>query len=353
MNTVSIITTEQTQQLVDKFIEEQLEQNTMKTFTIDSTKYKALSSITIEDAYNKFCVWYKQQRIGEKQYSLTTKKIHNIIIPFIGMNTNVDDITLETIEEFREFLLTMPNVNKFIYKHLSFTQLIHLSDTPQEDLITVSTQIKYLKIVKQFFLYMIKANLIKYNPCSLLTMPNNTIPNREPFDDADMQKLFKIFDDLDDRKYIYYILAYTGMRPSELWKCKISVSDTNIVYFDLTEKTIQLKTLSSNRAIPLHNKLLEMGIDKKLSSLQSCFTQTAISIYFNKVIKNMITDEKNKIMYSFRHTVATELKRAEVHMDKVSELLGHSYTNSSMTKEVYAQGYTLEQLQVAINHLNF
>ncbi len=40
-------------------------------------------------------------------------------------------------------------------------------------------------------------------------------------------------------------------------------------------------------------------------------------------------------------------------MDKVSELLGHTYENNSITKEVYASGYKLVQLQTAINHLDF
>ena len=353
LNTVSIISMEQSQELTNRFIQEQLEQNIVTTFTVDSTKYKAVSSITLQEAYDKFCIWYKQQNIRDKQYALTTNKLSNFILPYLGESTNIEDITLETVEEFREFLLIMPNTNKKEYRPLSFKQITELCDVPKENLITVSTQIKYLKIIKQFFTYMLKANLIKYNPCLLLNMPNNTISNREPFDTTDMQKLFNLFNELDDRKYIYYTLAYTGMRPSELWKCKISISDKNIVYFDLTDKSLELKTQSSHRVIPLHKKLLEFKIDERLSSLQYCFTQAGISQYFNKTIKPAITSDPNKIMYSFRHTVATELKRSEIHMDKVSELLGHSYNNSTMTKEVYAQGYTMEQLQEAINNLSF
>ncbi|MDF1875932.1 tyrosine-type recombinase/integrase [Sulfurimonas sp. SAG-AH-194-I05] len=353
LNTLSIISTEQTNELTNRFVKEELNQNIGDSFVLNSTKYRVVSTTTLQSAYDKFCIWYKQQNIGDKQYSLTTNKLINLIFPYLGVNSNVEDITLETVEEFREFLYTMPNINKKAYKHLSFKQITELSNIPSEDLIGLSTQIKYLKILKQFFSYMLKANLITYNPCVLLNMPNNTISNREPFDANDISKLFNIFERLDDRKYIYYILAYTGMRPSEFWKCKISISDTNILYFDLSDKSLGLKTQSSHRKIPLHHKLVEMNISEKLSSLQYCFTQAGLSKYFNKTIKPSVTDDQNKIMYSFRHTVATELKRAEVHMDKVSELLGHSYTNSTMTKEVYAHGYTLEQLQETINNIPY
>ena len=339
---------------MDRFIKEELEQEVKSVFTIDNTKYKPVSSITLKQAYDRYLIWYKQQNIRDKQYFLTTNKLANLIIPYIGGETLIEDITLESIEEFKEFLSSFPNLNLSRYKRLTFTKITKLHDIPKGDLIGISTQIKYLKTLKQFFIYMTKANLLTYNPCSLLTMPNNTIPNREPFSPFEIQKLFNLFHTLDDRKYIYYILAYTGMRPSELWKCKISISEDGIYYFDLTDKELELKTSSSYRVIPLHKKLLEMNIDKKLTLLQQEFTQAGISSYFNKVIKPKITDNPQKIMYSFRHTVATELKRTEVIiMDKVSELLGHSYENSTMTKEVYASGYTLSQLQEAINCLEY
>ncbi len=353
LSTVSIITSVQTQELVDTFIQEHLEQKTINVFTIDETTYKSVSRITLVQAYEKFLVWYKQQNITNKQYLLTTNKLTNLILPYLGEDTLIEDVTLETVEEFKEFLTAFPNINKKKYRQLTLAQIVLINHIPTSDMIGVSTQMKYLKILKQFFLYIVKANLLNYNPCSLLTMPNNTVPHREPFDAIELKKLFSIFNTLDDRKYIYYILAYTGMRPSELWKCKISSSEDNIIYFDLTDRGLELKTSSSHRVIPLHTRLLEMDVDKKLIEVQQKFTQAGISSYFNKTIKPMVTDNPNKVMYSFRSLVATELKRAEVNMDKVSELLGHSYENSTMTKEVYARGYTIAQLQIAINNLNY
>ena len=145
------------------------------------------------------------------------------------------------------------------------------------------------------------------------------------------------------------------MRPSELWKCKVKTREDGIVYFNLTDKDIELKTLTSRRKIPLHKKLLDMGIQHKLPYLQSAFTQVAISIYFNKTIKPIISEGSHKILYSCRSTVATTLKQSssDVDIDKISELLGHRYNNSTITKEVYAKGYTLKQLQEAINQLDY
>ena len=235
---------------------------------------------------------------------------------------------------------------------MTFKELSELENIPSEDIISNSTQQKYLKIVKQLFSFMEDNGIISYNPCKRLIMPNDTQNKREPFSPKDMRILFHEFDKLDNKKYIYYTLAYTGMRPSELWKCHIA-QEEGIYYFDLTSDDIELKTRQSRRKIPLHNRLLELGIQNKLSSLQTEFKQENISRYFNQTIIKVLPDNTNKIMYSFRHTVATELKRAEVNMDKVSELLGHSYENDSMTKSTYAAGYTLKQLKEAIDCLNF
>jgi len=308
--------------------------------------------ITLKEAFNRFDSWYKKTDITTKHYNNTINRLNKTILPFIGLNTDVSTITLDTIDELKEFLQTFPNISRLPYKNMTFKELSKLDSVPVEFVISNDTQSKYLKIVKQLFLFMEDDGIIDYNPCKRLIMPNDEQKKREPFSNEDMKVLFNRFDKLDNKKYIYYCLAYTGMRPSELWKCHISQED-DIYYFDLTSNNIELKTKQSRRKIPLHSKLIELGIHNKLSSLQAEFKQEYLSIYFNKTIKKALTDDDNKIMYSFRHTVATELKRADVNMDKVSELLGHSYESDSMTKSTYASGYTLQQLKEAINCLSF
>ncbi|QOY54525.1 hypothetical protein HUE87_11765 [Candidatus Sulfurimonas marisnigri] len=215
LNTLYIIKGEQTQELVNKLIHEELEQQLNTPIVTPSTSTTISNITTLKEAYDRFCTWYYQQDITKKQYIITTSKLKNMILPYFGMDTNVDNVTLENVEEFREFISTFPNTNKKKYNSLSFSRIIKLRKIPQEDIIGISTQIKYLKILKQFFYFMVRANILSYNPCTLLNMPNKNILNREPFDEKDITALFSIFDTLDNKKYIYYTLAYTGMRPSE------------------------------------------------------------------------------------------------------------------------------------------
>lgn len=317
-----------------------------------TTSIPALAMVTVKDAYDRFNKWYSKTGITPKQYEATTNKLMKTILPFFNENTNVATITLDDIDEFKEFLEAFPNISRLPYKHMSFDAISKCTNIPEDVIISTDTQSKYLKILKQFFNFMVDDNIIQHNPCKRLIMPDDKSVKRDPFNKEDLKQLFTLFETLDDRKYIYYTLAYTGMRPSEFWKSSIS-EEEGIIYFDLTDPELALKTSHSRRKIPLHKRLLEMGMHQKLLHLQRTFKQEAISIYFNKKIKPSMSGSESKIMYSFRHTVATELKRSDVIMDKVSELLGHSYESNTMTKSTYAGGYTLHQLKEAIDKLPY
>ena len=308
--------------------------------------------ITLKEAYNRFDSWYKKIGVTPKQYMATTNKLIKTILPYFNNDTDVKSITLEDIEEFKEFLSVFPNISRLPYKNMNFTEIANLDDIP-EYCISGSTQSKYLKILKQFFNFMLDDGVINRDPTKRLIMPDGASNPTEPFTKNDMKTLFNEFENINNNsKYIYYILAYTGMRPSELWKCNIKQED-NIYYFDLTSKDIDLKTVTSRRKIPLHSKLIDMDIPNKFSSLQSDFKQVNISNHFNKQIINNIEDTENKRMYGFRHTVSTNLKHQDVIMDKVSEILGHSYQDDNMTKSTYSKQYTLAQLKDVIENLNY
>lgn len=316
-------------------------------------KENEATNISLKEAFNKYDKWYSNADITTKQYNATINKLERTILPYFGLDICIDEISVDNIDEFKEYVETFPNISRLPYKHMDYQQLCEIAFIPEEDRISIDTQCKYLKIVKQFFKYLCDANLLSYNPCSLLRMPDAQNNKTEPFNLEDMHNLFVEFENLDDRKYIYYTLAYTGMRPNEFWKATIN-KEEGIYYFDLTSKNIDLKTPHSKRKIPLHSKLIEKDIHTKLIKLQKAYKQEKLSTYFNQTIKpKCIDDEANKKMYSFRHTVATELKRADVEMDKVSELLGHSYASKTMTKTVYASPYSLKQLKEAIENLTY
>lgn len=331
---------------VDEYIK-----NTLKLFTPNKLEVQSRETLglNIKEAFTLFDKWYKKQSISEQQYKLVVKRL-GTAINYFGESRLITSISTDDMEEYIDFLTTYPNPLKRPYNSMSFKEILKLTNVPQQDIISSSTVIKYIKAFRQLENFLVDDGRIDRRISKRAKLPTPSTVSVNPFSETDLEILYREFDMLGDLSLIYYTFAYSGMRTSEFWKCRIGYED-NIYYFDLSYKGIELKTASSRRKIPIHSKLIDKGILNSLEQLQSTYKQWSVSNTFNNKIINSINDKKNKVMYGFRHTVATNLKRADVDIDKISEILGHCYTNTSMTKTVYTNGYTLKQLKEAIECL--
>ena len=307
------------------------------------------NDFTLKDAIVLYNKWYIKQGVAEKQYKMIQKRL-DVAISYFGENKILKDLSTDDIEEYIDFLNTYPNPNKRPYKTMTFKQIVRLKNVPQQDFISPSTVIKYIKAFQQLENFLVDDGKLDRKISKRAKLPNVKDASRSPFTEDDLKTLYNKFNKMGDLGLLYYTFAYSGMRTSEFWKSKIGYED-GIYFFDLSYEGVELKTNSSKRKIPIHSKLIEKGIVYKLEELQEVYKQGYISEIFNRKLINLIKDSKNKVMYSFRHTVATHLKRADVDIDKISEILGHRYENTSMTKTVYTNGYSLKQLKEAIEYL--
>ena len=131
------------------------------------------------------------------------------------------------------------------------------------------------------------------------------------------------------------------MRLSELYKCSINIVD-GIKCFDLTDKTIDLKTQSSRRLIPVNTAILD-NIENTLEEVRTMNLK-----YISKETNKLLTTD-GESLYSLRHSFATELTNKQVQPELISELMGH--THSTMTLSRYSKGYDTAILFSAINKL--
>ena len=226
---------------------------------------------------------------------------------------------------------------------------------PTEDRITNATLHFYFANIKRFYSYYLAQRYIDLNPTDFITikLESDSQQEREPFTKDEVSQLFNMFDKEDiGVRDILYCFAYSGLRTSELWKSKLKYDkDNSIWYFDLTNKSLKLKTLSSYRIVPLHKHLVDLGIPDRLNESLKRYKQDFIQKRFNNVIKTQITDSDKKVMYSLRHTLATELKYLKVDSLVISEILGHSHEGMTMSR--YASKYPLGILKEAIDKLEF
>ena len=123
----------------------------------------------------------------------------------------------------------------------------------------------------------------------------------------------------------------------------------------LNDKSI--KTEAGNRIIPLHPKLIDLGLldyvrqiqnqnqEKlfpNLKKMKSTGYGTMISRWFARYLIKLGIKKKGKNFHSFRHTVVNKLTSKKVYEPFIKELIGHSH--GSITMDVYGGKKPLDVL---------
>ena len=135
----------------------------------------------------------------------------------------------------------------------------------------------------------------------------------------------------------FTLLYLTGLRPSEVSKCKLTTVE-GVRCFDLTDKSLQLKSRASHRLIPVHYSIKDP--EQLLESFRSMSSQ-----YMNRQF-----NVPEGTLYSLRHSFATELVGNGTEPYIISELLGHSH--QGMTLGRYVKGFPVKVLKEAVDKLN-
>lgn len=338
----------------NSYIENKVKEFSKKYLFIEYNENIDKNMITHEEAFQKFKLYYKELEITESKKKTLLAFLEDVFLPLIGKKELIKNISFTDLNRLQDLFKNLPKRNISKYRNISIHKLVKLS-TPNEDKITSSTLSGYMKRISRFYNFCIASHYITTNPYLFTTKQKNAQSEkdeREAFTKDEIKKLISIINHYDEYKQaIYKTLIYTGMRISELYKAKLKKSEDDIYYFDLTENNIKLKTKNSYRIIPLHKKLIELNIQNILPTALELNKMNWIRRLFNEKIKTQITSSNKKVLYSFRHTFATELKYLNVKSEIISEILGHS--NSSITLDRYASRYTFEVLKKEIDKVEF
>lgn len=131
--------------------------------------------------------------------------------------------------------------------------------------------------------------------------------------------------------------------------------------FDVNDsKDKKLKNLSSKRVIPIHTRLIELGLMEHVMQcsdggrLWENLTWCKVNGYSNSLGKwyqrfnrKYVTTDPLKTFHSLRHTFANTLKQMGVQETLISELMGHS--NGSITTGRYGKRYQPTVLLAAVS----
>ena len=184
-----------------------------------------------------------------------------------------------------------------------------------------------------------------------------------------MSLVFNNLNPTDENPENYWLppLGYfTGLRIEEL--CQLRVEDIKqiegIYCVSVPPAAGTLKTINAERVVPLHSRLIELGFIEYVKSLDKLNSirlwqrlkanaygkySSAYSKRFGKFKRAIGIDDKQLTFHSFRHTLANELKQADVTEHLIAQLIGH--WNSSNTMSRYGKDYKLEKMREVIKRI--
>ncbi|MCX4064275.1 site-specific integrase [Pseudomonas sp. S1Bt30] len=183
--------------------------------------------------------------------------------------------------------------------------------------------------------------------------------DREIYTKADTLKLQRAALDNDDQPLADLIALgwYTGARIEEL--CRLTkdsvITIDGVQCFDFPRS----KSKASKRVVPIHPSLLST-VDRLVKDSTDTFLipaesadkygkrSHAISKAFGR-LRTAAGFSRLHVFHSFRHTVVTELIRADVPDALAKELVGHE--TGSVTHDVYSKGASTKQKLAAITKL--
>lgn len=269
----------------------------------------------------------------------------------------IGDVSKASLRELGRSIAVLPsNLSKRLPGVGATDAIEALSGLPEIPRLAPNSVNAHYQCVRSFFSWAVENDFIERNPASALRdiKVGRASEERLPLDDADIVAYFAT---LDAKKglqpfehWVPRILAYTGCRLGEA--VQLTTADFKQVQgvwvVDINDDTAakRLKTPSSRRLVPLHPRLVELGLLDHVASLPEGFLwpeQVRVAASparsnVDKIQKRLayafrkagISDPRKTAAHSFRHTVSQRLKSLQVEDYVIAELLGHEHGHISV-----------------------
>ncbi|KQB10589.1 site-specific integrase [Vibrio metoecus] len=330
-------------------------------------KYTRLSPKTCLKRYTES----KHGIISDKAVKMSEAKI-TTILSLLSKN-KINEIRRLEAEEVRRLLLQYPaNAQKLPqFKGKSSSDILILNQSLKCATLSQESVKDYIQKASSFFEWCVQMELTDINPFKGLKFKKTRKDNeaKNAYSHQDLTKIFSTdIHRSKNYKHPYYywlplLACFTGARLNEL--CQLYKEDIYqqdgiwIIRIDEQFEGQKLKNTFSRRAIPIHQKLLELGfidyvksvkhsrIFPELKNSRDGFGSGA-SKWFGR-LKLKLGFGKGYDFHSFRHTFATELKNADISSVIAGELLGHAQQN--ITYDRYGKTIHLEKLKLVIDKL--
>ena len=324
-----------------------------KALQVASGSSNQFSALNLEDQKSlkdAFEIFETNTKRADK-WSTDTQRlvtgVKKLLFLYFNEDTPVYRITRDNLLEFRDLLYKIPTklAQKSRYKDKSLSQILKLGE--KDDKLSEPTIQKYMIRVIQFFNYCFDSGYIGKSITAKMNVKIDIDPSERavlPYDVSEARKIFEIVTSIkqsgkspssrieaSELYYVTMIAAYSGMRIKEitqLHKEDIVLKDGIYCFNINTNDGKTTKTKNSIRFVPIHSKLIDLGLleyvnSKKSGNIFKVSNKDFSEIFRSQIQRKFIDKDSKKTFYSFRHYFIDYLVQHEVEANLIAQIVGH------------------------------
>ncbi len=294
-----------------------------------------------EKYFNAFREYLKEHNYSERTvetYSYNIEKFLHFLDKYYPRIKSLEKVTMDIVLDYQKYLVN--------YKNRKGEPLSN------------RTQILKLIVIRKFFSFLVKHDLIIKNPASSITLPReeqkitrNILTENEVLG---LLENLKLTDPVSIRNRAIVELVYgCGIRTTEL--CNLKVHDV-----DLKEQTVIIVKGKGNksRVVPIGQYAvyyIQLYLEKArkymlkgkrndpgylfLSQRGNPFNNTTINKSVMRSVASKLDKKKYLSCYSFRRSIASHLLAGNVDITYIAKLLGHSSLRTTQRYLRVEQGF--------------
>lgn len=322
---------------------------------------------------------YADERVAEGAWNpkteLQSRSILALLADLLG-DPPIGSVAKEDIRQLGQDILQLPSNMSKRFPGLAPREVLkRLSDDSSTPRLEPRSVNKYRQLTRSLFKWAVDGDYIGTNPAAVLrdVKESKAREDRKPFTDEDLRAYFaELPQNAEADPFLYWIpriLAYSGMRLGEV--AKLQRADIREQHghwvFDVNEEAEgkKLKTEASRRLVPMHPRLVALGLPEFATSRPEGFlwpddmrTSTSPTrgdvdrlskLLGRKLRRAGVVDPKKTGAHSFRHTVATRLKALSAPDYQIADLVGHE--DDSMTTGRYGKATEVATLATLLARL--
>ncbi|WP_224982706.1 site-specific integrase [Geomonas agri] len=302
--------------------------------------------------------------------TLEVEGVFRLLVDILG-NVDVSTITRPMLIDLRSSLLKVPPYFYHKYRGKSVKEVI-ASNTGEG--MSPKTVNKHIARIGSLLKYCHEQEMIPRNPATglQLVLKQRADEERSAYTLTDIRNIvgnLPVDHETPERYWIPLIGLYSGLRLNEI--CQLHIEDVVKVddywCFDINDTgDKRLKNAASARLIPIHPKLIELGLIDYYETMKAAkkprlwmnldlirlhgYTN-GIGKWYARYNRDCVTEDPKKVFHSMRHTVADVLKQKGISEAAIAEILGHAH--ATITSGRYGKRYQPKVLLDALMQLDY